>query len=413
MKNKLFFSGLIGMMLIVGISIISCGDEEESFSSKTDNSVANDVAALGLIGTSTVSGDPKIVTAEITDGKIAITSKGAGKTTVRVIKDDNTSEAVISVTVSSDGTITIDTVLKGGDPVMRIGGTIAITWGNLQPGTVSVGIYGENVSGQLGSAEVDGSGHWQIKTAPLQQQTALNFEIYINFSDSEGLIYVISREAAQVSVGNTGKTDIVLSPIDLSSLITLSGTASASLAGTWNVVTKSLRVLVNSGQGWVGWTKVSGANWSIRVPSSDTPVSVSFSIRYQNEDEWEIGQKNNLMPQEITNQNISNIALGTVPFVLLSGTTPVTVNGATPLMAIVDFGSYGGENNGWTAETKVFDSQGRWAIPVPANIKLDAVILYKKTSHAEQWKSSGWLEIPDTGSVAKTIDLSGIATITE
>ncbi len=84
---------------------------EVTFESKTDNTTANDEATLGLVGTTVSSSDENVATAAIADGKIVITSVGAGEATITV-KDASDNEATIAVTVAADGTITIGEITK-------------------------------------------------------------------------------------------------------------------------------------------------------------------------------------------------------------------------------------------------------------------------------------------------------------
>jgi hypothetical protein len=408
-KIKLFTVDILAIMLVLGSVLVSCGAEEDPFPSKTDTTTANDGATLGIVGTAVSSSNASVATADLADGKIAIVSHKAGTATIRVIQDEDTSDAEIPVTVDSSGTIVIGTIAKGGLAIMRIGGTINVSLGQ---SSVSLGIYGEGVTGRIGTVAVDGSGHWLLKTVPLESQTPLYFDVDIGFSDGSGISYSINKETANVSVGSTSKTNIALPAISGSNFITLSGTAAATLDGQWNV-NQSLQVRISSDKDWLFQAQVAANNtWTAKVPGSTESTHISFSVHYQNKDDWEMGQKNGLAPREITNQNVSGIDLGTTAFVLLSGTTPVTVDGVTPIAAIVQFGEYSPGGNGYTAETKAIDAQGNWAIPVPADIALQAVILYKVSSTAEQWKQSGGYPIANTGATAQTIDLSSIATIT-
>jgi hypothetical protein len=82
------------------------------FEVTSDESIVNSVSILGLVGTSIVSSNPSVVTAEITtDTKIKITSVSDGNTTITVSNNfDN--EAIISVTVSQTGQIIIGAITK-------------------------------------------------------------------------------------------------------------------------------------------------------------------------------------------------------------------------------------------------------------------------------------------------------------
>jgi hypothetical protein len=80
------------------------------FAISTDDSTANDVATLGLIGASVSSSAPGKATAEIAAGKIKITSVSAGTAIITVSAGANT--ATIQVTVADTGAITLGTPVK-------------------------------------------------------------------------------------------------------------------------------------------------------------------------------------------------------------------------------------------------------------------------------------------------------------
>ena len=80
------------------------------FTPATDDSTANDEATLGLTGTSVESSAPAVATAEIKDGKIAITSVAAGSAVITVKNGENT--ATIEVSVNSTGAIAIGKITK-------------------------------------------------------------------------------------------------------------------------------------------------------------------------------------------------------------------------------------------------------------------------------------------------------------
>ncbi len=117
MKNFPKLTGIIALLAVIGFAVISCDtgnenggskysdDENQTFTITTNDATTNDVASLGLAGTSASSSAPNAATVQITNGKIAITSVAAG-TAVITIKDDSNHTATISVTVSETGTIT-------------------------------------------------------------------------------------------------------------------------------------------------------------------------------------------------------------------------------------------------------------------------------------------------------------------
>jgi hypothetical protein len=123
MKNMTKFT-IVGMAALLGASLffLGCptdGDDpvEPTFSSTTNNSVANDAATLGFVGTSVSSSDEDVATAAIGGagtadaGRIVITSKAAGTATITVYQTGDTEKyfgAKLPVTVAADGAITIN-----------------------------------------------------------------------------------------------------------------------------------------------------------------------------------------------------------------------------------------------------------------------------------------------------------------
>ena len=82
-----------------------------TFTSSTDSSTANNVATLGLIGTSISSSNNDVAVAEIKNDKIAITSQAIGQATITV-SDTASHHATISVTVDANGAIVIGSITK-------------------------------------------------------------------------------------------------------------------------------------------------------------------------------------------------------------------------------------------------------------------------------------------------------------
>jgi hypothetical protein len=110
-----FVRGMIGVLAVLGILFFGCdtgtSNGGDSFKVATNNGTVNDVTSLGITGT-TVSASPSgIVTVEINDGKIKITSVAEG-TALITVSNGSGHQAKISVTVSSKGSITVGTVIK-------------------------------------------------------------------------------------------------------------------------------------------------------------------------------------------------------------------------------------------------------------------------------------------------------------
>lgn len=93
------------------VKTITITKQADSFTASTNSDTANNLATLGLVGTTVTSSDATIATAELADGKIKVTSVKAGAATVTVKNaDEKTSE--IPVTVKSSGEIEIRTIKK-------------------------------------------------------------------------------------------------------------------------------------------------------------------------------------------------------------------------------------------------------------------------------------------------------------
>jgi hypothetical protein len=105
-------------MCAIGLVVVGCGDTSgggngggNDFTASTNDSTANNEATLGIIGTTVNSSTPSVATAEITSGKIKITSVSAGTATILVF-GDSSKTASIPVTVAADGSITLGTINK-------------------------------------------------------------------------------------------------------------------------------------------------------------------------------------------------------------------------------------------------------------------------------------------------------------
>jgi len=112
MKRFAFF------VLIVGLAFVGCDTENgnnsgngDEFVSSTNDTISNDIATLGLVGTSVSSSNSNVAIAEITtSAKIKITSvsEGAAVLTVSDVSNHNTT---INISVSKTGLITVGTIV--------------------------------------------------------------------------------------------------------------------------------------------------------------------------------------------------------------------------------------------------------------------------------------------------------------
>ena len=121
------------------------GITNPDFPTKTDDTTANDVATLGLVGTSADSSNQSVAKAKVEGGKIVITSHGAG-TAVITVKDGD-KKATISVTVAADGTITIGTITKY-EPMLS-GGELSYTLFKLNDLSSGVSLSDGKLSDEL------------------------------------------------------------------------------------------------------------------------------------------------------------------------------------------------------------------------------------------------------------------------
>ena len=101
----------IGASNNVFIKKITITKQADSFSAATDDSTANDLATLGLVGKEVASDNAAVATAEIAGGKIKVASVSAGSATLTVT-DAKSKTATVSVTVKSSGEIVIDSIAK-------------------------------------------------------------------------------------------------------------------------------------------------------------------------------------------------------------------------------------------------------------------------------------------------------------
>ena len=106
MKKLWFF------LLIVGFVFFGCdnGNDTNSFVSRINETISNDVDTLGLVGTYASSSNEGVATVEIVSGKIKITSLSSGTTVITVSVGSNS--ATINITISSTGSISIGTIVK-------------------------------------------------------------------------------------------------------------------------------------------------------------------------------------------------------------------------------------------------------------------------------------------------------------
>jgi hypothetical protein len=91
-----------------GAITLSVSPYTPTFTSATDESIANTEAVLGLVGTKAVSDTPAVATAALSDdkGKIKITSAVSAGTAIVTVSDGANHDAAIAVTIAASGAIT-------------------------------------------------------------------------------------------------------------------------------------------------------------------------------------------------------------------------------------------------------------------------------------------------------------------
>jgi len=472
MKNTLKLWGIIAMVAAIGFSMAACEVEPDpsdnpggatvpdgygerptdppAVTAPKTYDITNDVATLGIIGTSARSSNDKIATAAVASGNITVTSVGRGVATIYVEGAADKSDAEIEVKVAQDGTITHGRIVKGGDDVIVISGTFGgvTVGGDPRPVRLNIKFDWDGSTVYL----KPGVQTWSVKHLPFSEVQPLWFEAYIPITGDLDYLGEGTHFAYQYSIlrqiKNSDVTDISIPAVNISDFITISGTASATLKGTWDRAVKYTSVQITNNsmstnfydydydppliysslqEGWTNAkTRVAGGQWSLKTPSSSESTNVSFSVQLESNQSsedwnylgyWEMGQKNNLSPTTISNQNKSGITLGTIPFVLVSGNTPVTVNGKRPFYYWIEFGYYWDENptveiNGWAGSTRnLYDATGTgWAVPMPANTKQNASILYRETSDIQFRRGTDGITF-NTGTAPVTLNLSSIAAI--
>jgi len=461
MLNKKIWWGIPVMALVFGMLVMGCGSDSGDSGGTTavpvpsdgfgdppvdpppvttpkTHNVTNNEATLGITGTSARSSNVKVATVAVNGGNIVITSVGKGVATITVEGPSNKSDAEIEIRVAQDGTITRGRIVKGGDDVIIISGTFGGVTINGEPRPVRLTVQFE----YDGSSQIflePGSQSWSIKHMPLNQDTPLWFQAYIPttgdlyYSTGTGITYQYN---ILQPVRNSDITGISIPAVTIPSLITISGSAGATLKGTWNRDKKYVQVTVTNNnittspgeEIEAGWSNavasVVNGNWTLDIPSSSTTKDISFSVRLTSSEPsgewnylgyWEMGQKNNLNPTTVSTQNKSGINLGTIPFVMVSGKNPVTVNGKRPFSYWIEFGYYSDANsNGWSGSTgTLYEATGSsWSVPMPANIKLGASIYYREKSGIQvRERHNGEDVYFNTGNEPSTLNLSSISTI--
>jgi hypothetical protein len=170
---------------------------------KTDDTIANNVETLGLIGKRIDSSDDKIAAAEITyDGdKIKITSKAAG-TAVITVSNIIDNKATINVTIDSKGQIVIEDIaqyVKNYEKAIKITGLPANQTIQLVRGT-SADISSDTDIVMIGTGKTYAAGIAQI---PLDKEWNENDSYYV------GIIFDSKLMTSRDKIAFTSSKNVV------------------------------------------------------------------------------------------------------------------------------------------------------------------------------------------------------------
>ena len=146
--------GCAKYLRVYDIKITSSAEQDQSdgttvtFTPQSDNSTANTVDTLGLVGTSVApTGDAgTAANAVIEEGKIKVTSKAEGTETITVTNADGKTASFKAI-VAEDGSITISAITKYARPAPVAGTPTAATSADAKDGSVTLTLDG--LSGDL------------------------------------------------------------------------------------------------------------------------------------------------------------------------------------------------------------------------------------------------------------------------
>jgi hypothetical protein len=87
-----YLLGIFGLALIFVLILSGCPqpNDDPGFTAQINDTVANTTATLGLTAASAVSSNPAVATAAVVNGRISVTSVGAGTAVITVLPGTNT-----------------------------------------------------------------------------------------------------------------------------------------------------------------------------------------------------------------------------------------------------------------------------------------------------------------------------------
>jgi hypothetical protein len=166
------------------------------FAESTNNSIANNVGKLGLVGTSASSSNNAVATASIVNENISITSVGAGSATITVSVNSN--QATIAATVANDGSITIGTITKYVAPVFTVSTNVATS-----NNEATLGLVGTSASSSatgIVSVEIDVNDKIAITSVAVGSAT-----ITVTDGTNEATIAVTVAADGSITIGTITK----------------------------------------------------------------------------------------------------------------------------------------------------------------------------------------------------------------
>jgi hypothetical protein len=224
---------------------------------------------------------------------------------------------------------------------------------------ISVNARSQTDGPQLGSANVDPLGNWSMIVESSPSPRTVYFDVHVGSQSGS-----LQKETGVFrSVSNSAIADIALGTYNY---ITLSGSVEVSLNG--NPITSGSGYSININASATGgayhggnaYVDPSGA-WSMIVEPVASPSDLYFSVSVFDQINGRSFWKDTGIFRSVSNSPITDIALGTVAFITLSGTVSGTVDGNIPEDCMV--AAYiAGENKilGTTDEL----SNGMWSIDV-------------------------------------------------
>jgi len=190
--------------LVVGFVFFSCDAENstngDEFTVSTNDSVSNDVATLGLVGTAVSSSNANVATVEIVSGKIKITSVSEGSAVITVSASGN--NAIINITVSKTGSITIGTIVKYASPSQNGDEFTVSTNDSISNDVATLGLVGTAVSSSNTNIATVEIASGKIKITSVSEGSAV---ITVSASGNNAIINITVSKTGSITIGTIVK----------------------------------------------------------------------------------------------------------------------------------------------------------------------------------------------------------------